>query len=87
MLGQWQHDEMRSLEGAVFIEQLQASLDDAQDRFREAQDSLTAEANRSGRPSTLEVGDFVMLSTKDLPITYANQDPSRCMLQQLWAGP
>jgi hypothetical protein len=85
--GQQQHDKTRSLEGAVFIERLQGSLQDAQDRIGEAQDSQTAEANRSRRPCTLEVGDFMMLSTKDLPITNANQDPSRWKLQHPWARP
>jgi len=47
MAGQWQHDEMRSLEGAVFVERLQASLQDGQYRLREAQDSQMAEASRS----------------------------------------
>ena len=85
--GRRQHDEMRSLDGAAFVERLQASLLDAQDRLREAQDSQTAEANKSRRPCTLQVGDLVMLNTKDLPITYASQDPSRRKLQYPWAGP
>jgi hypothetical protein len=85
--GQRQHDEMRSLEGAVYVERLQGSLQDAQDCIRKAQDSQTAEANSSRRPCTLEVGDFMMLSTKDLLITYTNEDRSRRKLQRPWAGP
>jgi hypothetical protein len=79
--GQRQHDEMWSLEGAVFVERFQASLEDAQNRLRKAQDSQMAEENRSRRPCAIQVGDLVMLSTKDLPIIYANQDPSRWKLQ------
>jgi hypothetical protein len=77
---------MKSLEWAVFVERLQASLQDARDHLREVHDGQRAEANRGRRPCTVEVGDFVMLSTKDLPITYANQDPSRRKLQHPWAG-
>jgi len=47
MANQKQHDEMRSLDGAAFIEQLLASLLDAQDHLHKAQDSQMAEANRS----------------------------------------
>jgi len=76
MEGQWKNHEMRNLKGAAFIEWLQASLLDAQDRLNKAQDSPKAEASRSRRPCTLEVGYFGMLRTKDLPITYWIQDPS-----------
>lgn len=86
MAGQQQHEEMRSLEGAVFIEQLQASLLDAQDHLHEAQDWQMAGENRRQRPRTLEVGDFVMSSNKDPPMTYPNQDPSRQKVQHPWAG-
>jgi hypothetical protein len=44
--GQRQHDEMWSQEGAVFVERFQASLEDAQDRLRKAQDSQMAEENQ-----------------------------------------
>ena len=84
MAGQW--DEIRRLEGAAFVERLQASLLDAQDRLHEAQDTQMAEANKSQWPCTLQVGDLVMLNTKDLPITYASHDPSRRKLQHPWAG-
>jgi hypothetical protein len=67
---------MWSLDNAAFVEPLEASLLDAQDRLREAQDSQTVEANNSRRPCTLQLGDFVMLNTKDLPITYSSQATS-----------
>lgn len=85
-MAEWQHDKIRSLEGEVFVEQLQGWLLDTQNLLREAQDSHTREASRSLRPCTLDVGDLMMLSTKDLPITYANKDPSERKLQHPWAG-
>ena len=60
---------------------------DATDCLQEDQDSQTAEPYKSWRPCTLEVGNLVMLSTKDLPITYVNQDPVCWKLQYLWARP
>jgi hypothetical protein len=85
--GKRPHDKMQSLEGAAFFEQLQASLLDAQDCLPEAQVSQTAEANRSQRPCTLQVGDNMMLNTKQLPITYDSQDPSHRKFQHPSAGP
>jgi hypothetical protein len=75
MVGQRQYDEMQSLEGAVFVECLQASFQDAQDPIRKAQDRRMVAANRSERLCTLQVGQFVMVSTEDLAITYLNRDP------------
>jgi hypothetical protein len=82
-----QRDEMQSLEGTAFVERLQASLLDAQDRLRVAQDTQMVQANKSRWPCTLQVGDLVMLNTKDLPITYTSQDPSLRKLQHPRAGP
>ena len=76
IVGQHQYDEIRSLEGTVFVEQLQASLVDAQDCLHEAHDCQMAEAHKSWQPYTLQVEDLVMLNTKDLPITYVIQDPT-----------
>jgi hypothetical protein len=85
--GQHQHDEMRSLDGAAFVKRLQASWLDVQDCLCEVQASQTVEANQSRRPCTIQVGDFVMLNTKDIPIIYSSQDPFRRRLQHLCAGP
>jgi len=72
---------MRSLDGEVFIEPLQASLIDAQNCLYEGHHTLITESKRSQRPCTLDVGDFVVVSTKNMPRTNANQDPSRQKLQ------
>jgi hypothetical protein len=85
--GQRPYEGMQSLEGAAFVERLQASLLDSHDRLCEAQDGQMAEANKSRRPCTPQVGENMMFNTKDLPITYASQDPSRRKLQHPWAGP
>jgi len=42
------------------------------------------EFHRSGRPDTVEVVDFIILCTKDLLLTYVNQDPSWRVLQHQW---
>jgi hypothetical protein len=80
LVGQRQYDEMQSLEGAVFVECLQASFQHAQDPIHKAQDRQTVAANRSEGLRTLQVEQFVMVSTKDLAITYLNQDPWRWKL-------
>jgi len=87
LMGQQLHDEMPSLEGAVFKEWLQSLLLDAQDSLHPAQHSQMVEANRSWRPCTVEVADFVSLTDADLPMTYMNQDPSSGKLQHPWARP
>ena len=46
-----------------------------------------AEANKSWQQCTLQIGNLVMLNTKDLEITYASQDHSCWKLQHQWAGP
>jgi len=45
--GRWQHDTMRSLAGALFIGQLQSSLQDAQNCHHEKRDNQTMQSNRS----------------------------------------
>jgi len=87
VVGQRQHDKMWSLEGTVIIERLQASLQDAHDNLREAQDGQNAEVRRSQRPCGLHVGDFVILGTREVPISYANEYPSRWKLHDPWAAP
>jgi len=85
--GKLQPDKLYSMNGAAFVEQLQASLLDTQNRLWAAQDGQRAEVNWSRRPCTLEVGDLVFSSTRVLLIIYTNYSPSWQKLQHLSAGP
>jgi len=57
---------------------LQRILGVAGDELHDAQDKQTAQANKSRRPidPAITAGAKVFLDTKDLPITYANVDPT-----------
>jgi hypothetical protein len=61
----------------------------ARDELRDAQDIQTAEANKSRRPidPAITTGGKVFLDTKDLPITYANVNPTRHKLVHRYIGP
>jgi len=87
VIGQQQQDEISRMEGTACFDQLQAPSLYGQDNLRKGQDTQMAEVNRSERPWTLEVGDFVMLSTQDMPITHGNQCPSRQKMQHPGVGP
>lgn len=85
--GQRQHDELHTPEGTTFVEQLKASWLNAQDCLRDEHDSQIVYGMMSRSPWTLEVGDFLTLSAKDLPMIYTNQGPSWQKLQHPEAGP
>lgn len=52
-------------------------LAQAQDTITEAQDKQKAQADRSRRPATFEVGDKVLLSTEHISVAAHNNRPSR----------
>jgi hypothetical protein len=68
---------------------LQRILGVARAELRDAQDKQTAEANTSQRPTdpTITACAKVFLDTKDLPITYANVNPTRCKLGDRYIRP
>jgi hypothetical protein len=72
------NESVKTLQGREFFEQLQRILGVAKDELRNAQDKQTAEANKSGHPidPAITAGAKVFLDTKDLPITYANVNPT-----------
>jgi hypothetical protein len=78
----------KTLQGREFVERLQRILGVARDELRDAQDNQMAEANKSRRPIDLAItaSAKVFLDTKDLPITYANVNPTRCKLVHRYIG-
>jgi hypothetical protein len=79
----------KTLQGREFVEHLQRILGVSRDELRDAQDKQTAEATKSRRPITpaITAGAKVFSDTKDLPITYANVNPTRCKLVHRYIGP
>jgi transposase InsO family protein len=79
----------KTLQGREFVERLQRILGVARDQLHDAQDEQTAEANKSRRPidPAITAGAKVFLDTKDLPITYANVNPTRRKLIHRYIGP
>jgi hypothetical protein len=61
----------------------------ARDELRDAQDIQMAEGNKSRCPidPAITAGGKVFLDSKDLPITYANVNPTRHMLVHRYIGP
>jgi hypothetical protein len=82
------NESVKTLQGREFFEQLQRILGVAKDELRNAQDKQTAEANKSGHPidPAITAGAKVFLDTKDLPITYANVNPTRRKLVHRYIG-
>jgi hypothetical protein len=76
----------RMLEGEEFATMLHATLKRAQDQLREVKDKQAAVANTTRREHNFKVGDEVFLSTKDLPLTYANTAPES-KLRHRFMGP
>jgi len=83
------NESAKTIQGREFVEQLQRILGVGRDELRDAQDIQTAEANKSRRPidPAITAGANVFLDTKDLPITYANVNPTRRKLVHLYIGP
>jgi len=73
----------------VSVEQLQHILGVARDELRNGQDVQMAEANKSRRPidPAITAGAMVLLDSQDLPITYANVNPTRDKLVHQFIGP
>jgi hypothetical protein len=72
------HGAAKLLQGREFVERLQRILGVAWDELRHAQDEQTAEANKSRCPiePAITASAKVFSDTKDLPITYANVNPT-----------
>jgi len=68
---------------------LQRILRVASDELGDAQDKQMAEAKESRRPidSAITASVIVFLERKDLPITYANVNPTRRELVHRYIGP
>jgi len=68
---------------------LQRILAVARDELRDAQDKQTAEAKKTRRPidPAITASVIVFLDTNDLPITYANVNPTRRKLVHRDIGP
>jgi hypothetical protein len=83
------NESARTLQGRKFVEQLQRILGVARDELRDTQDKQTAEANKSRCPinPAITAGAKLFLDTNDLPITYANVNPTQCKLVHRFIGP
>jgi len=83
------NESAKTLQGREFVERLQLILGVARDELHNAQDEQTAEVNKSRRPidPTITAGAKVFLDTQDLPITYANVNPTRRELVHRYIGP
>jgi hypothetical protein len=83
------NESAKILQGHEFVKRLQRILGVARDELRDAQDLQTAEANNSQRPidPAITVCAKGFLDTKDLPITYANVNPTRRKLVHCYIGP
>ena len=56
--------------------------------LQKAQEQQAAEANKHRRPHSFQEGDQVLVSTKDLPVTYATEvDDHRKALRHKYIGP
>jgi len=84
--GYRQCDKMQSVQGLVFIEHFQCLVLDNQNGLWDALVSNMSEGNRSWRTCCLKVGDYMMMSTRDLRITYMNQLYSPYKLQHQCAS-
>jgi len=73
------NESAKSLQGWEFVEQLQGILGVASDELHDAKDKQMAEANESQRPidPAITASAKVFLYTQDLPIAYANVNPTR----------
>jgi len=72
------NESAKTIQGRKFVERLQRILGIARDELRDAQDKQTAEANKLQHPidPTITAGAKVFLDPTDLPITYANVNPT-----------
>ena len=74
-----------------FAAHLKSILDELHVRLASVQQAQSLEANKHRTPHTFQEGDSVFLSTKNLPIEYANAKPSvdgrRRKLQHPFIGP
>jgi putative transposase len=82
-------ESAKTLQGREFVERLQRILEVSRDELRDAQDQQMAEANKSRSPidPAITAGAKVFLDTKDLPVTYANVNPTRRKLVHRYIGP
>jgi hypothetical protein len=83
------NESAKTLQGRKFVEQLQRIFGVPRDELRNDQDEQTAEANKSRRPidPTITTGANIILDTNDLPITYANVNPTQRKLVHCYIGP
>ena len=83
------NESAKSFQGREVVERLQRILGVARDELHDAQDSQMAEAIKSPHPidPAITAGAKVYLDTKDLPITYANVNPTRGNLVHRYIGP
>jgi len=82
------NESAKSFQGWEMVERLKRILGVARDELRDAQDKQTGEANKSRRAidAAITAGAKVFLDPKDLPITYANVNPTRCKLVHRYIG-
>jgi hypothetical protein len=76
----------RAKEGTDFAEHLSAVLQHARDALQDAKDQQTAQANKSRQEHAYKEGEMVFVSTKDMPVGYANAGPTS-KLQHRFIGP
>jgi hypothetical protein len=83
------NESAKILRGCEIVARLQRILGVTRDELRHAQDKQTAEANKSRHPldPVITASAKVFLDTKDLPIAYANVNPTRRKLVHGFIGP
>jgi len=83
------NESARTLHGSTFAERSQRILGVTSDEQHDAQDKQPAEADKSRRPiDPAIIGRVkVCLDTQDLATTYANVNPTQCILVHRYIGP
>jgi len=74
-------------EAATFHERMALNLRNLKTSLENAQVAQTVEANKHRQPHCFQVGDNIMLQTKNLPIGIGNDSPDRRKLRPPFLGP
>jgi len=83
------NESAKTLQGCKFVERLQRILGVGKDELRDRKDKQTAEADMSRRPidPAISAGGKEFPGTKDVPMKYANVNPTRRKLVHRDIGP
>jgi len=83
------NESAKTLQGREFVPRSQRILGVARDELRDAQNTQTAEANKSRRPidPAITASAKVYVYTHNFPITYANVNPAQLKLVHHQIGP